>query len=306
MTKADLLAKLDENNLKGIAKNEGFSIPKNYSKRDLVKYLDGLLTLKKIKEYTTEVYEKETRREIIRETIKERRIKVKSKEETKLQINKAQLIFELRNCGEKIEPCLLEEIASSIKEPFSGGKGAALFDKMNDPMLNYVHRIFVKKESDKKGLFLEYRTANFIKRHSDFDVEYLKIRTKLPQISEIDVLGYDSKDNIVVMAECKDRNVKKEDVAKWIENTRRIYTDYGNTLEESYFVTSSKLTNENIEYIETSKDVIAKTGQLKTISGLLGRISQNLNDSHKNKAAPSCFFKELRRKLGWMRTHDLL
>lgn len=82
MTKAELLAKLDENSLREIVKNESFSIPKNYGKRDLVKYLEGMLTLEKIKEYTAEVYEKETKRTIIHETIKEKGIRLKTKETT--------------------------------------------------------------------------------------------------------------------------------------------------------------------------------------------------------------------------------
>ena len=56
-SKADFLAKLDEERLKTIARNEGLStIPRTFGKRELVKYLDGTLTLEKIKEYVAEVY----------------------------------------------------------------------------------------------------------------------------------------------------------------------------------------------------------------------------------------------------------
>ena len=109
MTKAEVLAKLDENALREIAKKVDFSVPKNYSKRDLVKYLEGMLTLEKIKEYTAEVYEKETKRTIIHETIKEKGIRVKAKETTIIKFDKLSLIRELS--GQKIDLQILKAVA---------------------------------------------------------------------------------------------------------------------------------------------------------------------------------------------------
>ena len=142
---------------------------------------------------------------------------------------------------------------------------------MTDNLLENIDSIFIKKESDGKGLFLEYRTANFIMRNSKLKIARIATRHTFPEIGEIDVVGFNSEDKPIVVAECKDRHAKKEDVAKWIQNSRQILTNDG-SLEKSYFVTSDRLTNENFEYIEKSKEIDAKSGQLKTISGKLERL----------------------------------
>jgi hypothetical protein len=216
MTKAEMLSKLDEEHLRKIVKDEGFSIPKTYGKRDIVKYLEGMLTLEKIKKYTAEVYEKETKRETIRETVKERGIRVKAKETTRVELSKAQLIHEIINNREKIDKSILEEIAHYLHEPVPTGSGYNLYNRMNERMLENVHRIFVQKETDGKGRFLEYQFGNFMMRHLKLDVGKLKIRYDLPKIGEIDVLGFDSHDRPLVLAECKDRPVKNEDIDKWL------------------------------------------------------------------------------------------
>ena len=173
-TKADLLSKLDENCLKTIAKSEGYPVPKTFGKRELVKYLDGLLTLEKIKEYTAEVYEKETKREIIKETIKERGIKVKVKESEKVEISKPQLINEVISSKAKVDKAVIEELATYLHEPMPKGSGYNLYNNMNEKMLEMVHRIFIKNESDGKGRFLEFQFANFLMKHTKADVARLK------------------------------------------------------------------------------------------------------------------------------------
>lgn len=95
MTKAQLLSKLDEKALRNIAKNEQLKVPKSYQKPDLVKFLEGTLTLQKIKEYTLEAYERTTEREIIRETIKEKGIRIKTDETTTIRFNKRVVIKQL-------------------------------------------------------------------------------------------------------------------------------------------------------------------------------------------------------------------
>lgn len=109
-------------------------------------------------------------------------------------------------------------------------------------------------------------------------IKRVEVRHTFPEISEIDVVGFDSKDKPIVMAECKDRAVKKEDLDKWITNSRKLFQDYNCSLEHSYFVTSKKLSNENFERIEKSNDVDSKRGQLKVISGILERGLNFLNN----------------------------
>lgn len=148
-------------------------------------------------------------------------------------------------------------------------------------MLELLDRIFIKKEAERKGepkgLFLEFRTANFIKRNSKLKIQQIKVRHRLSD-NEIDVVGFNGEGKPIVIAECKDRVAKKEDLDKWIANSRIIFQDYKGTLEESYFVTSKKLSVENFERIEKSTDVEPKKGQLKMISGKLERIGQFFND----------------------------
>lgn len=276
MTKVELLSKLDENALRNIAKNEELSVPKNYGKRDLVKFLNGMLTLEKIKEYTAEVYEKETKRTIIHETVKEKGIRISKKETTKVQFDKLQIIRELNK--QKIDLRILEAIANLISEPIPKGKGMELYDKMTDNMLQYLNRIFVDGEFDGIGKFLEFRTANFIKQDFGSEVKRVETRHRFDKIGEIDVVGFDSNDKPLVMAECKGQKPIKDEMAKWLENTRRVFLENPNSLIASYFVTSKRLTPENFEYVEATKDIDAKKGQLTLIKGKLERLGQLFND----------------------------
>lgn len=221
-TKADFLAKLDENGLKTIAKSEGFQVPKTYGKRQLIIYLEGMLTLEKIKKYVAEVYEKETKRVIIKETTKERGIIFKAKETTRIQLNKAELILEIRNSGEKIDKLVLNALANDLGEPLLKGNSPN-YDNMNDSMLENIYRIFANKESDGYGKYLEYRFANFVIRKTKLDINNVKIRCEdFRDTGEIDFVGFNEKNQPLLMAECKDRKVKHEDIEKWISNVRKI------------------------------------------------------------------------------------
>jgi len=298
MTKAELLSKLDEESLRKIAKNEEFSIPKNYGKRDLVKYLEGTLTLEKIKEYTAEIYEKETKRTIIHETVKENGIRIKAKETTKITFDKSKVIIELTQ-KEKVDFTVLEDIAKRLEVPPPSGKGLSLYGKMNDKMLDFLNRIFVEKESDGYGLFLEYRTANFIKKQFGSKVKRIEVRCRkfFSEIGEIDVVGFDSENKPIVMAECKDRKAKKEDLDKWITNTRKLYQSHDCSLEESYFSTSKRLTNENFERIENSNEVDAERGQLKATKGIGQQLRQfaNTNKGFKESGSVNLSMYEVRQ-----------
>jgi hypothetical protein len=254
-TKADLLSKFDEGSLKKIAKGEGYPIPKTFGKPELVKYLEGMLTLEKIKEYTAEVYENETKREIIRETVKERGVRVKVLETERIEITKPQLVTEIMNYNnqEKIHKLVLQQIGNTLHQPIPKGTGFNLYHNMSDPMLQTVHSIFVKRESDKEGRNLEVQFANFLMNQTDLDIKRLEIRYKLSDtIGEIDIVGFDDKNKPVLMAESKDRQVKWEDMDKWIGNIRRIYTDLGGSLKEAYFIGSNGYSKEIIKRLEST------------------------------------------------------
>lgn len=190
--------------------------------------------------------------------------------------NKAELILELTK-NEKINIKVLDELARNLKQPSPKGKGFNLYSKMNDELLGVINRIFVKKESDGRGLFLEYRTANFITQKSKVRIDRIEIRHRFSNGDEIDVTGFNSKGKPIVIAECKDKRAKKEDIAKWIKNSKQLFQDYNGSLDESYFVTSDKVTSQNYTYIEDFKDINSDDGVLR-IHGLIRGIIKNLGD----------------------------
>ena len=145
-------------------------------------------------------------------------------------------------------------------------------------MLEYLNRIFVEQELDSEGRFIEFRTADFIKQKYRTQIKRVEIRPRFDKIGEIDVVGFDSEDKPLVMAECKGKRPIKDEMAKWLENTRRVFHENDKTLIKSYFVTSNKLTPENLKYIEDCEDVDAKKGQLMTVRGIIERGIRYLKD----------------------------
>jgi hypothetical protein len=193
----------------------------------------------------------------------------------KTALNKSELIHEIMSSGEKIDKFVLEELANKLHEQIPKGSGYSFYDKMDERMLENIHRIFIKKETDGKGRFLEYRFANFIMKHSKVDFARLKIRYPLPEIGEIDVIGFDSqkKPKPLLVAECKDRPMKYEDVDKWISNIKRIYSRYDGSLIQAYLVGSNGYTEGTIKRIEDLEEVDSKKGILK-IRGGASRIKE--------------------------------
>jgi Holliday junction resolvase-like predicted endonuclease len=284
-TKADLLQKLDEEQLQRVAKKEGLKvIPRTFKKRDIVKYLDGVLTLEQIKEYVGEYYERETERTIVHERIKEKGIRVTKKETTRATIDKRGLVYEVlgQEKREKISKEVLEEIAHYLHEPVPSGRGFELYDGMSDKMLQTVHAIFVAKESGMRGRSLEFRFANWLQRKLPEGVARLKVRHEVSRVGEIDVIGLDSKDRPLVMAECKDRPVKFEDLDKWLSNVKRLYSEGQMLLEAAYFVSSAGYTQGTIDRIKDLPEVDGRSGVLKM--GLGATLRSFFGDSEASKA----------------------
>lgn len=165
---------------------------------------------------------------------------------------------------QKISKLILQEIAKDLNEKLPKGSGFNFYDKMSDVLLENIHRIFITKENDGKGKYLEYRFANFIAGMTGTEISRLETRVILSNaVGEIDVLGFDSNNKPTLIAECKDRPVKHEDVAKWILNTKRVYSDYGGSLAESYFVGSRGYTEGIVSRVETLKEVDVTKGCMK-------------------------------------------
>ena len=272
-TKAELLSRLDEGKLQRLAKKEGLKvILKTFGKRDLVKYLEGVLTLEQVKEYVGEYYEREIEREVIREKIRERGVKVAKRVATRVTFDRSNAILEIqrREKEEKISQEVLEQIAEFLHEPPPSGRGFSLYDGMSDKLLKTVYQIFVRGES-LRGRGLEFRFANWLLWHLPRNVVRLKIRHNEPPVGELDVVGFDPKDNIVVMAECKDRPIGYEDITKWISNAKTLYNEGGFKLEEAYMVCSAGYTEGTLERMIALPEVDDHSGALKMGLGITAR-----------------------------------
>ena len=259
MARTDFLLKLDKKDLKNIAQKEGLkTIPKNYEKDDFVKFLEGVLTTEKIKQYREEYYEKETVRDIhIHEKIREKGFKTESVENTKITMNRHEAIVNLQK--ERISKKVLEEIANFLHEPLPSGSGVKLYDDMNDKMLNVVREIFFDKTEDKTGRYFEFRCANWLD-YNEKGLSRLEVRHKFPKIGEIDIVGFDYEDELALMAECKDRTVSFEDVDKWIANMEKLVQEYPN-LSKAYFFSSKGYSQGVVDRVKNNSNVDPYSGE---------------------------------------------
>lgn len=144
-------------------------------------------------------------------------------------------------------------------EPFD----TLFYNRIAEKLLERLYRVFIEKETDGEGRYLEYRFANYILRHSKEYISRLKIRSRLAKIGEIDVLGFDENDRPSLIAEVKDRPVRYEDIDKWVSNVKRAYSEYGGSVMEAYFVGSAGYTEGTIKRLEDSNEIDAKKGYIK-------------------------------------------
>lgn len=248
------LKKLTEENLRELAKKEGMKvIPTNYDKEDLLKFLEGVLTIEKIKTYSKEYSEREIERDIhIHERIKEKSSKSQSEEETRVIVSREKKILNLMKV--KIQKEVLSVMANKFHEKEPEGSKQNLFENMSDNFLQRTHEIFIEGKMDRSGRNFEFLCANYIQ--SKEGIQKLEIDHDFHGVGEIDIVGFDENLLPIVIAECKDRAALKEDIDKWITNTINLYDKYAGKVEEkqrgkmrmkSYFFTSERLTQEVLE-----------------------------------------------------------
>lgn len=190
------------------------------------------------------------------------------KETKGLGVNREELIFEIRNTGEPIDRLVLNELANNLKEP-SIRENSPDYKKMTQNMLEHIYRIFVKKESDTEGKFLEYRFANFVRKHDKFKVKRIETRCKdYPSISrDLDIIFFDENGNPTAMAECKDTKMKNSDLDKWLSNLKSLYALNKNSFRKAYFVSSKPITKEAINRFKNMQEVDSKKGHINMIYG---------------------------------------
>jgi hypothetical protein len=271
VSKEDRLKLFTEDQLKEIAHQEGISkIPKTFDKKDLIKFLEGVLTLEQIKTYEGKYSEKEIERDIhIHEKIREKSIEKKAETTTKLNIDRNKTIVDLSKT--KIDKTIIEAIADDLHEEIPSGSGVKYFDGMSLRLLKALDGIFIIKEEDRTGRYFEYLSANWLWKKYSKNATSINFRQKLPKIGEIDIILYDNNDFPYVIGECKDRqNVKIEDIDKWLSNSDRIIQEFGDEMIkknasvlrlveiasiDSYFFSSTGFTQGIIDRLKENEKV---------------------------------------------------
>ena len=265
VTKAELLNRLTRKQLEEIARAEGIRIPSGARKAELVKRLTRL-RLSRIRELVEEYTEEIERTTIIKEKIKRKR-RTREREKLTITMSKEKIIMKL--VDEKIPRKILEIIGERYRFAPYGRSRLDIYRNLDEDALEVLYRIFVKKEYDRTGRFLEYRTANWIiKRHR---LSEIKIRDKIIGksgiLKEADVAGYDENGDLIVVAECKSRGgpTTWSDISKWIE-TVSDFLERHNSLRYAYFVSKERYIPTAIkEFIHNVKDGILKPKGLKRL-----------------------------------------
>ena len=135
------------------------------------------------------------------------------------------------------------------------GSLRTILEKASGDFLKLLHRIFVRKENDKRGRFLEYRTALWIAKKHRGEITKIDVDYKVPGVGELDVVGLDEDDRVVVFAECKTRPVRYEDIDKWLSNIKRVFNQYPGVIAYSYFVSSSGYSRGVIDRVKKSPEI---------------------------------------------------
>ena len=278
MTSIGFLKKLTDEDLKVIARKEGLkNVPRNYERDDLIKYLEGVLTVERIKRYREQYFERDVERDIhIHEKIKERGYKASSIERTKVKFDRNEVIVELSKS--KITKQVVESITTYLHEPMPSGTGVNFYDKMSEKTLKLLNSIFLERSADYSGVNFEFLCTNWLVRNYK-EISRVENRHKFPKIGEIDIVGYDQRDLPVVIGECKDRSVSYSDIDKWIRNSKSLAEEYGDQLMEvdndeltiihSYFFGSRGYSQGVTDRVKNDNNI--DDGAYVIPTGLLGR-----------------------------------
>jgi len=181
-----------------------------------------------------------------------------------------RLVFELKE--HKIPMPILEHVAQKTRSPIkTRGSLLKIYESMNDKALEVLHKAFVKHEVDRSGKFLELRLADFVMKRNR-EISKVDFRKKLVGVSkaihEIDVLGYDKKENLIAIGESKARigASTKDHITKWLKEVEDLLRgDYGESLNNVYFMSLGGYTEDAVKMIKNS---INSNGKYKL--GILG------------------------------------
>lgn len=243
-TKYDLLNKLSKDQLKEIAISEGFKVPEGATKDDIIKILLRL-SMSRIKEVVSEYVEEVERTTIIKEKIK-RKGRIEKRERTEITLSRAEMLVKLLENNVRLHPSLIEELGEKFRfHADTKGPLHNIYSKFPEDALRAVYECFIECKIDERGRYLEYRFAQWLAK-TDKRINKIDIDKKIPNIGEIDVIGYDKKGRIIVIAECKARKSKasKEDIDPWLRNVELIFNETKGSLTDAYFINIMGFTDE--------------------------------------------------------------
>jgi hypothetical protein len=185
------------------------------------------------------------------------------------EVKRAKLILDLEKY--KIPLPILEYVAKRVRSPIAKStRLLKVYESMDNKALNMLHRAFVKCEIDKQGKFLEFRLANYLMRQFK-NVVKADFRKKCHGASgvshEIDVVGYNAKEEVIAIGECKTGLVTKDHISKWLKEIDDIAKsgEY-DKLDQAFFLSAGGYTEDSIKMI---RDVIDKNGVYKIKLGAL-------------------------------------
>lgn len=215
------------------------------------------------------------------------RIKRVLKRQKEPEVNREKLIHELLSQKVRLHPSLLKEFGEKFRFfPEVKGNLFKIYSSFNLPALKTAYACFIKNEVDSRGRFLEYRFAQWLIKYNK-EIEELDIDKKIPEIGEIDVVGYDKRKKIVAIAECKAREMKAkaEDLDKWITNVKLIIEKQKKKegeryLSKAFFVNLSGYTEEALSRFVKRPDVTS-SGKLKI--GWIEKIDVTLCEEREGK-----------------------
>jgi hypothetical protein len=264
MASLNFLKKLTDEDLEGIARKEGLkTIPKNYEREDLIKYLEGVLTLERIKRYKEQYFERDVERDIhIREKIKEIGVQTATVELTRTKFDRNATVISVFKA--KPTRLVIELIAKYLREDIPSARGFEFYNQLGNKTLRMLYDIFVERLPDVSGASFEFLCANFLVDERN-EIERVERDYYFPKIGKIDIVGFDNRDLPVVIAECKDTKVAYEKIDKWIHNSIKMTQEYGEQLKktkwddiqtlQSYFFTSRGFSQGVVDRVKNNKDI---------------------------------------------------
>lgn len=192
-------------------------------------------------------------------------------------INGEEIIRTLSKC--EVDERVLECMARYYKVPYDSRsskrslmKSYSEVDLEGGSYAEFLYDVFVRKLSDKSGKYAEYRLANHLLGSKEGEqIDKLDFRTKLVGTSndkhEFDVLGYDKRGNLLMLAESKDRKSKitKVDIFKFFEEIIDISDTKKNwLLRFIHYGSTSLFTDDAKNYIKHKLD---RKGRLRVRFG---------------------------------------